>query len=277
MGATNWSGALRKDIGQRSESYATARGLPRYHSLGTPPTVMFEPFGTPMCHGNFLDSSYAAIAADPAWRIRLTKPHQRRNALPPIKQAHAMELDSSNSSDALLMNVFCHSAVASSAKMARLFGLQSLGRVEFGVAAQVLFATGRTDRTEQDIGFGDVVAEGKLTEADFTCKPKTHVASYRDFAAVFDTAALREEGEQFRHYQLIRNVLAIHASGKRFFLICDGRRPDLLRAWWEVVRCVQDRGLRSRCHFLFWQEIAAEAPRELGDFLLEKYGIRAGS
>jgi hypothetical protein len=79
---------------------------------------------------------------------------------------------------------------------------------------------------------------------------------------------LRYEG-----YQLIRNVLAAWATGSRFCVICDGRRPDLMEAWFAVMQGVRTAEMRTRLSVVTWQELAGAAPEELKAFLETKYGI----
>ena len=74
-------------------------------------------------------------------------------------------------------------------------------------------------------------------------------------------------------YQLIRNVLAAHASGHSFCLMTDQRRPDLIERWHLIMQCIRFAGLRTRCKVLTWQELAAELPSPLQTFLACKYGI----
>ena len=109
----DWIGQLRSELSSRAQSWAEAQGLPYYLSLGSDPTVLFETNPDGSRHGNFHARAWAAIRANPEWSRRLTKPHQRRSALPEAKQAIAKELDSANSSDALLMNCFCFPGVGS--------------------------------------------------------------------------------------------------------------------------------------------------------------------
>jgi len=85
-------------------------------------------------------------------------------------------------------------------------------------------------------------------------------------------SALPQNEKEYLNYQLIRNVLAAFACNGEFFLICDARRPDL-RSWWNVIQSIRLTGLRSRCQFLLWQEIAASVADVLRKFLEEKYGI----
>ncbi len=79
----------------------------------------------------------------------------------------------------------------------------------------------------------------------------------------------------FASYQLIRNVLAAHASGASFCVIHDARRPDLLEAWFDVMRAVRSAAMRARCKVLTWQELTPLLPLGLRRFLDVKYGIVA--
>ncbi len=88
-----------------------------------------------------------------------------------------------------------------------------------------------------------------------------------------EETALREW--RYRGYQLIRNVLAAHAVGARFCVICDERRPDLVEAWFDVMRAVRDAEIRTRLQVLTWQELACTLPEGLREFLWVKYGIGA--
>jgi hypothetical protein len=80
---------------------------------------------------------------------------------------------------------------------------------------------------------------------------------------------------RYRGYQLIRNVLAAHAAGARFCVICDERRPDLMEAWFDVMRAVRTAEMRTRLTVLTWQELARALPEGLREFLWVKYGIGA--
>jgi hypothetical protein len=76
-------------------------------------------------------------------------------------------------------------------------------------------------------------------------------------------------------YQLIRNVLAAHATGCSFCVIHDERRPDLREAWFQVMSAVRNAEMRVRLKVLTWQELAALVPEDLQKFLDVKYGIVA--
>ncbi len=251
--------------------------------------------------------------------------HAQGRSLPrsgPDLQRKWRELDSAMSSDALLMNVFCTPAVAQSAQLRAMMGIDTIAQPEFGWKARVPFHNGRVDRTEVDMRWGNLLVEAKLTETDFQCREAKFVEAYRDLDQVFDRELLprlplrtrrrraapelaeeftqeweaptenaeevarafhaaietRADAEHpwapgFASYQLIRNVLAAHASGASFCVVYDERRPDLREAWFEIIRAVKDPEMRARCKVLTWQELAHFLPEGLRAFLDAKYGI----
>lgn len=178
------------------------------------------------------------------------------------------------SSDALLMNVFCHPGVLRSAQVASLLGLEPKLYPRFGVPARVPLVNGRLDRTEIDLRISGLLVEAKLTESDFQRAQKTSVLRYRDFLEVFDEDLLPHSGEFFDCYQLIRNVLAAHASQCSLCVLLDARRPDLVEAWYMVMRSVKLVALRTVLKVLTWQELARVLPASLQTFLAAKYGIQ---
>jgi hypothetical protein len=86
-------------------------------------------------------------------------------------------------------------------------------------------ANGKFDRTEVDMRLGDLLVEAKLTEGDFQKAPKATVRAYRDFSDVFVGEGLPQTERDILSYQLIRNVLAPHASDCSFCVLTDARRP----------------------------------------------------
>ena len=267
--------SLREIIARCAMRYARDNAVPFYLSLGTPPTVMFLPYADNTLHGNFLPATYRAILGNEAWRKRLHKRHQRANVLPAERRATARELDSSHSSDALLMNVFCYPGIAKCEPLARLFHLKELPTPEFGVRGNVPLNDGTVDATEVDMRLGGILVEAKLVEGDFTSKAKDVVEAYRDLRKVFRTKALPQWEDAYYNYQLIRHVLAVHAARASSYVIIDERRPNLRLAWEDVIEAIKPADLHSRCHLLYWQHIAAVVPDELRAFLAAKYGIVA--
>jgi len=203
-----FAGELRRELGLRNQLWA--RGRAHVESYGNPPVIVYAPeypadedlpaVSPPahltdeaparLCrHGNFFDASYAAIASRPEWMRRFDKIHAQGRALPKAERRWR-ELDSSMSSDALLMNVFCAPGVADSAEVKRALGVDSDALPEFGWKARVPLANGRFDRTEVDMRWGSLLVESKLTEADFQTREARIVEGYRDFAAVFEPELL---------------------------------------------------------------------------------------
>ena len=91
---------------------------------------------------------------------------------------------------------------------------------------------------------------------------------------MFNREAFEVVGGIVQSYQLIRGVLAAHASlDGRFCVLCDARRPDLISVWQRIVMAVKPCGLRSRLQLLTWQELAQVLPTDLQGILNEKFGI----
>ena len=258
----------------RSEAFARKHNLQYQLSYGEAPIVVFEPAADR--HGNFLPETFKAIQNNVEWARRLKKAHTTaRASLPKLWEHRWCELDTCNSSDALLMNVFCHPETFADGRVASMLGIDAEARPEFGVRARVPMREGRADRTEVDMVVGSLLVEAKLTESDFQTASKELVEQYGDFVRVFARRELRRRNGRYEGYQLIRNVLAAHATGASFCLLADARRPDLREQWFAVMRCVHDAELRTRCKMLTWQELTEVLPERLRKYLAEKYGIGA--
>jgi hypothetical protein len=178
------------------------------------------------------------------------------------------------------MNIFCCPGVCGSAAVASMLGTEPDEVPEFGYRARVALKStvpGREkfDRTEVDMKLGNLLVESKLTENDFQRAPARLVQSYRDLEEVFDGNRLPQTGDRYASYQLIRNVLAAHATGLSFCVMLDERRPDLIEGWHTIMRCVENLELRTRLKVLTWQELTAVLPPGLKKFLLEKYRIKS--
>jgi hypothetical protein len=225
--ASWYASELRRELGLRNRRWA--RGRAHVESYGNSPVIVYAPehptdedlslhpkeqkrllgdpdvgappehptdedlsVGTPPeggRHGNFFDAAYAAIAARPEWMRRFDKIHAQGRALPKAERRWR-ELDSSMSSDALLMNVFCTPGVAESGTVRNALGVEGEDAPVFGWRARAPLAGGRSDRTEVDMRWGSLLVEAKLTEGDFqTCKAGV-VEGYRDFDVVFERELL---------------------------------------------------------------------------------------
>ncbi len=188
-----YASALRRELGERSHNWA--RGRAHVESYGDPPVIVFAPEDGK--HGNFYDDSYSAICARPDWLRRFDKIHAQGRSLPRPEAGvngepprRWRELDSSMSSDALLMNVFCAPGVAEDVSVRAALGVAGDATPEFGWKARVPLKNGRFDRTEVDLRWGGLLVEAKLTEADFQTREAVIVEGYRDFEDVFEKELL---------------------------------------------------------------------------------------
>jgi hypothetical protein len=270
---------LRRELSARGRELARRERLLHDLSPGGNPVVMFGRDETGR-HGNFHAAAYERICANEEWAQRLTKVHTASRRVRARADWRWMELDSVNSSDALLMNVFCHPGVFDGIAMlpavASLLGVETASAPCFGIHPGVPLKSGQVDRTEIDMQLGDLFVEAKLTESGFqSARPKL-VERYRDFEEVFDVSRLPwTPAGTLQGYQLIRNVLAAFAGEAAFCVLCDGRRRDLIEMWYAVMAAVWAMGFRWRLKLLTWQELAVVLPAELREFLEMKYGIAA--
>ena len=265
--------ALRQELIARNSSYAALKLLPHVTSYGELPVVVYQQSECGRHHGNFISASYRAILRRPQWRRRLQKVHTQGRRSLPAKDGLWRELDSSLSSDALLMNIFCYRGVTRRTEVCGILGIEAGSVPEFGFMPRVPLFSDATERTEIDMKIGNVLFEAKLTEADFQIQCVELVEQYRDLRDVFECRQLPKAKRKYVSYQLIRNVLAAHALGLDFCTLLDARRPDLLEEWFLIVRCIRSATLRARCKVLTWQELALGLPGVLKNFLSVKYGI----
>ena len=264
---------MRRELTSRGVEFAAAGNLPHVLSHGQVPSVCYEPVEGNAGHGNFLPATYRAIQKNPAWMHRLSRGHSQAARVFPKSDRGYRQLDSAVSSDALLMNCFCFPGVLRDGRVEALLGVEPGSIPEFGVRARVPLAGGKADQTEIDMQLGNLLVESKLTEGDFQGKSTEVMRSYRDFKEVFDARRLPRAGGSYRGYQLIRNVLAAHHLNASICVFADGRRPDLMESWYEIIFCIKIFDLRMRCKILTWQELSTTLPKPLQKFLATKYGI----
>jgi len=237
------------------------------------PVVVYQASPCGEKHGNFISASYRALLRRPEWRRRFDKVHSSADRALPKSDCVWKELDSSMSSDALLMNIFCYPGVTKRRELRLLLGTEMGDLPEFGFKPRIPLTSGFIERTEIDMKLGSVLFEAKLTEADFQSQNAAIVEGYRDLKDVFDCSNLPRRDRQYVSYQLLRNVLAAQALDLSFCLLLDARRPDLLEDWYEILSCLRITELRNRCRVLTWQELAPCLPSGLQEFLNVKYGI----
>jgi hypothetical protein len=267
-----WAADLRRELSVRGQHIALVNKSPHELTGSETPSVIFghnESSG----HGNFYPASWRNICAHPEWARRLAKVHTGSRRASPRAGWRWRELDCANSSDALLMNIFCCPRAPGNPALSSMLGVASGLVPQFGFRPGIPLRNGRTDRTEIDMKLGDLMVEAKLTETDFQTAPTRMIERYRDLEEIFDPGELMMSGDVVRGYQLIRGVLAAHATGESFCVLCDARRPDLIENWYPIMRAVRNCVLRCRLQLLTWQELAAVLPKSLQKFLAVKYGI----
>lgn len=240
-----------------AKEYAKERGLPIDTSHST--AIIFLNL-----KDNFEPESFERIYNNKEWYERTQKKH------PNVKDA--FEMQSSNSSDALLMSIFCHPRISKWKGVSNALGVNVTNPI-FGFKPYIPKTGGRFDSTEIDIALDEVFIEAKLTETDFTQKSAFIVEDYEGFLNVFHKNHLKLRGNKYENYQVIRNILAAIQYDKRHILLCDERRPDLARSYFETVNCIRDITIRKRFRVVFWQEIQRGCGVRLNEYLKIKYGI----
>jgi hypothetical protein len=243
----NASVTLRRALADQAKKYAQTESIPHGFSYGDAPVVCFFPYQSDSRHGNFFDRSYKAIQAKPEWRKRLTKVHTLgKRSFPVTERGRWMELDTCMSSDALLMNIFCHPDVLRNGRVLAFLDTDLEATPIFGYKARVPLANGRFDRTEVDMRLGDLLIEAKLTESDFQSAEKKTLLAYRDFVDAFDRQKLPQISKRYASYQLIRNVLCRLCLGLLVLRSSRCSKGDLSEYWYAVMKCVKPIELRTR-------------------------------
>jgi hypothetical protein len=243
---SHYVSALRQELIVRNSAYAAHHFLPHVTSYGELPVIVYQQSECGQHHGNFISASFRAILRRPLWRKRLEKVHSQGRRSLPARNDLWRELDSSLSSDALLMNIFCYPCVIRRREVSSILGLETWDFPEFGFMPRVPLISEAVERTEIDMKLGTMLFEAKLTEADFQIQRAELIEGYRDFKEVFECRQLPRAMRKYRSYQLIRNILAAHALNLDFCTLLDDRRPDLLEDWYSVVRCVRSATLRAQ-------------------------------
>ena len=264
--------SLRSELSLRGLRFASANGFLHEQTDGQVPSIIFgrDDDGR---HGNFHPAVYERICGDRAWSRRLEKVHTASKRSRVRANWQWKELDCANSSDALLMNIFCHPEVMTSPNVRAMLGVESNAVPEFGFKPRTPLEGGRRDNTEIDMRVDNLLVEAKLTESDFQLARFDLIHRYRDLERVFDLSELPMRNDRYSGYQLIRGTLAAYATDCSFCVFCDARRRDLVEAWYGIMSAVCLSELRCRLKLLTWQELATFLPEDLQQFLAAKYGI----
>src|SRR5271166_1323743 len=196
------SAQLRRELGARNLERAQA--VVHESTYGAVPSVLYQEGNGE--HGNFLPASYRRICASPEWSRRLKKCYTASKRLPRSSDRTRRELDCANSSDALLMNIFCYPGVTARKPLCALLGTEPGLRPQFGVKVGTPLINGRADRTEIDMSLGHLLIEAKLTESSFQTARADLVFRYKDLETVFDITELPVSHGVHHSYQLIRGA-----------------------------------------------------------------------
>jgi len=251
------SDKLKQEIRRASLNFAQKRNL--QIDASHPSAVIFLNLSD-----SFHPESFSCINSQSDWQERTRKAHR--------KVPGTLEMQSSNSSDALLMNIFCHPDVQRWRGIKKLIG-EPLDSIGFGFAGKVRLSGGKFDSTEIDMAIPDAFCEAKLTEPDFTKKSTKVVEKYESLQHTFHVEALSRLGNSYDNYQIIRNLLASIEQNRNHILFCDERRPDLVRRYMTTVLCLRDIKHRRKCRVIFWQELACACGDSLREWIEEKYGM----
>jgi hypothetical protein len=265
---------LRRELSARNLIFAEENGFLYELTTGSSGSVIYRPDESGR-HGNFHPASYKRILRNASWSQRLAKTHTTARKCLVSHDSERRELDSCNSSDALLMNIFCHPSAASPKSGLRSYlAVEPAAHFSFGHKPRIPLKNGGIDCTEVDLRIGDLLIEAKLTESDFQVARWKLAERYRDFEETFDPVLLPRDGDKLRSYQLVRGILAAFADESgRYCLICDERRRDLIDLWSEVLGAIRRHDQRWRCVLVTWQELSRTLPQSLQSWLLRKYGI----
>jgi len=158
---------LRRELCARNASYAALHQLSHVTSYGGVPVVVYQPSPYGSQHGNFISASYRALQRRPQWKRRFEKVHSQAGRAFPKGDCVSKELDSSMSSDALQMNIFCYPGVTKRRDLRLMLGTEIGDLPEFGFKPRIPLTSGFVERTEIDMKLGPVLFEAKLTESDF--------------------------------------------------------------------------------------------------------------
>ena len=258
------SSALRFELSHRNR--ARAAQCAAEMSYGPVPSVIYAENDAGE-HGNFLTASYRRILQQPGWKARLAKVYTGSRFVPRKADRQRGELECANSSDALLMNIFCYPGILRRPPLCSLLGIEPGLPPAFGFRPRIPLNNGAQDRSEVDLKLGHLLIEAKLTEGDFQTARCDLIHRYRDFDAVFDVGRLPMRKEKYCSSQLIRGALAAHAHGASFAVVCDERRQDLIDDCFEVISAVLNAELRCRMSVLTWHELALAMPPKVRTFL----------
>jgi len=232
-----------------------------------------------MYYGNFQQNSLEVILADASYKGRLKKVHSRRSGFPSPHNKTACELDSCNSSDALLMNIFCYPKIRDRINIG--IDVQNLTiqgeDIHFGIPIRLFKRNNQSEisPTEIDMVIGDTIVEAKLSETDFQPLNKTLFDSYESFFNLVEERMIIDQSNQFLPiYQLLRNATIRRMLNCKMVVIIDDRKANLKKYYRSFVGALKQREDRDKIFMVTWQDLVKTIEiADLKSFLKIKYGI----
>ncbi len=183
---------------------------------------------------NFLNTTYENICKNPDWQKRTQKKHTQ----------DTLEMQSSNSSDAILMNIFCYPQFTNWIGPHKLLGIDKDEEIIFGWKPSFENEK-KANSTEIDMKIGNRIFESKLTESSFTEKNLSVVEKYSDFYDVFDHQYLIKESKKgnkiVKNYQLVRNILTAYKYDLHFSVLLDSSRIDLIKEIMTIIKSLKKK------------------------------------
>lgn len=258
----NFSSELKKSIKTATIEYIKRKNIAETDYLVRGSAIIFK--SSEGKNLNFHPKSFSNILEEKSgdWANRLKKKHTHF-------KDETKEMESSNSSDALLMNIFCHPSFSKWNGPRKYLGFED-AVPEFGWIPKIEESA---PYTEVDMKLGSTIYEAKLTESDFTEKEMQKVLErYHGIEEIFDLDQLKV-GSKIKHYQLLRNIYAANKRNLNFVVLLDSRRIDLLQALFETMKAIKNPKLRYRIGFITWQEISRLVGKDVKEFLKLKYSI----
>ena len=210
--------SLRSELSFRAQCFANSQALLHETTDGQSPGIIFgrDKAGR---HGNFYPPSYGSICSDALWARRLQKVHTAWKRCRVRANWQWRELDSANSSDALLMNIFCCPRILSKKEVINLLGIDSGLKPEFGFKPRTPLHGGKRDNTEIDMRVGSLLVEAKLTEGDFQWAQRRMIDRYLNLDHVFETAATSSGSEEGTTKRVPAYTWNISGSCERRFVL----------------------------------------------------------
>ena len=250
----NYPGNLKNALTQNASEFSQKNG---FDGIKHQTAYVFNDLSM-----NFFTESFENISLIADYKKRLSKLHSH------FKDSNIFEMQSSNSSDALLMNIFANPNILKWKSLRNLLLVSENEKVVFGW--NPILENETNNKTEIDMLIGNNIFEAKLTESDFTSKEISIVNSYPHVNDILDLSLLTND-KRVSNYQLIRNVVVAYKYDFNFYLLVDERRLDLIREFYNVKLAIKDKRLSERLFFITWQEIVACVGKDLKQFITEKY------